>query len=287
MSISKRVLKKGSGALRDDYVDYFYEPLTSGAKEYGLNQDNQILSFLAQIGHETAGLYYVEELASGAAYEGRDDLGNTQPGDGKRFKGRGLIQITGRTNYQKAGSYLGENFERNPTDVSPENSEHKQSGGTTKQYQNAVKSALWFWRKGSVWGDLNEFAKEIDLEKGLFLGDFDPKRLPEKNSEARRKFNVRPRKGASQPKDYTGRFLVDFLGLDREKEGRNLFFFELISVGINGGYNGFRDRYEKFEAGRKALLGDNYKEPVDEDFQTRQPEESPEDEDTNFSMMMV
>ncbi|WP_259443602.1 M23 family metallopeptidase [Rhodococcus sp. DMU2021] len=55
----------------------------------------------AQIGHESAGLRYMEEIASGAAYNGRADLGNTQPGDGPRFKGSGPIQLTGRHNFRK------------------------------------------------------------------------------------------------------------------------------------------------------------------------------------------
>jgi putative chitinase len=57
--------------------------------------------FLAQILHESGHLRWREELASGSAYEGRRDLGNTRPGDGRRFKGRGLIQLTGRANYMR------------------------------------------------------------------------------------------------------------------------------------------------------------------------------------------
>jgi len=57
--------------------------------------------WFSQVGHESGGLKYQEEIASGAAYEGRTDLGNTQPGDGTRFKGRDFIQITGRHNYTK------------------------------------------------------------------------------------------------------------------------------------------------------------------------------------------
>lgn len=54
----------------------------------------------AQIGHESAGLRYMEEIASGAAYNGRADLGNVHPGDGPRFKGSGPIQLTGRANFR-------------------------------------------------------------------------------------------------------------------------------------------------------------------------------------------
>lgn len=55
----------------------------------------------AQIGHESAGLVYMEEIADGSAYNGRADLGNVHPGDGPRFKGSGPIQLTGRHNFGK------------------------------------------------------------------------------------------------------------------------------------------------------------------------------------------
>ena len=65
----------------------------------------RIAMWCAQIGHESAGLRYMREIASGQAYEGRQDLGNTQPGDGQRFAGRGPIQITGRHNYTQVSQW--------------------------------------------------------------------------------------------------------------------------------------------------------------------------------------
>lgn len=63
--------------------------------------------FLAQVGHESGQLKYMKEIASGAAYEGRKDLGNIYKGDGKRFPGHGLIQCTGRANHQAFSDYMG------------------------------------------------------------------------------------------------------------------------------------------------------------------------------------
>ena len=75
-------------------------PLSDAMAEYGIDTPARQAGFLAQIAHESGSLVYVEEIASGAAYEGRADLGNTEPGDGERYKGRGLMQITGRANYR-------------------------------------------------------------------------------------------------------------------------------------------------------------------------------------------
>lgn len=71
-------------------------------------------AFMAQVSHESGGLLYFEEIASGSAYEGRRDLGNTQPGDGVRYKGRGPIQLTGRANYRSTGSRIGLPLEADP-----------------------------------------------------------------------------------------------------------------------------------------------------------------------------
>lgn len=82
---------------------------------YGIMaSSNRLAHFMAQLAHESDNFRAMEEYASGAAYEGRKDLGNTQPGDGKRYKGRGPIQLTGRANYREYGRALGIDFERHP-----------------------------------------------------------------------------------------------------------------------------------------------------------------------------
>ncbi|MFI8035177.1 glycoside hydrolase family 19 protein [Acinetobacter sp. ABJ_C3_5] len=79
-----------------------------------LDNDLRLAHFIAQLAHESGNFRYMEEIASGRAYEGRKDLGNTEKGDGTRYKGRGPIQLTGRANYRKYGRALGIDFENNP-----------------------------------------------------------------------------------------------------------------------------------------------------------------------------
>ena len=74
----------------------------------------RLAHFLAQLAHESGGFRYMEEIASGSAYEGRKDLGNTEPGDGKRYKGHGPIQITGRANHRLYGQLAGIDLESHP-----------------------------------------------------------------------------------------------------------------------------------------------------------------------------
>lgn len=90
----------------------------------GCTTHNRAAMWAAQIGHESVGLKYMEEIASGVAYNGRQDLGNIYPGDGPRFKGRGPIQLTGRNNYRAFTNWCRRNghsnldFEANPQLVS-------------------------------------------------------------------------------------------------------------------------------------------------------------------------
>jgi putative chitinase len=113
-------------------VKLYFEPLKAGMVRYGITTPLQMAHFIAQVGHESGSLLYSEEIASGAAYEGRRNLGNTKPGDGVRFKGRGLIQLTGRSNYTAYSKYTGIDYVSNPEIVA-------------NDPMVSVDASCWFW----------------------------------------------------------------------------------------------------------------------------------------------
>ncbi|KQP20081.1 hypothetical protein ASF43_27980 [Pseudorhodoferax sp. Leaf267] len=120
-------------AAASSKIDLYFEPLKAGMVKYGIaSSPLQMAHFIAQIGHESGSFLYSEEIASGAAYEGRGDLGNTQPGDGKRFKGRGLIQLTGRANYASYSQFNNADYLSDPTPIA-------------RDPLLSVDAACWYW----------------------------------------------------------------------------------------------------------------------------------------------
>lgn len=114
---------------------------------YAINSGLRISHFLAQMAHESR-FRYMEELGNAdyfTKYDGRSDLGNTQPGDGARYKGRGIIQLTGRANYRDYGRILGVDLENNPEKAATP--------------EIAVKVACEYWKRRRI----NEVADADDV----------------------------------------------------------------------------------------------------------------------------
>lgn len=164
--MDSKTLKKAIPAATWANIDKFLSPLNQAMEDHNINTPMRIAHFLAQIAWESGSLKYVEEIASGAAYEGRKDLGNTEPGDGVRFKGRGLIQITGRANYKKYGDSLGLDFT------------HDWKWRLMAEPFYAADSAAWFWETHGLneLADNDEFTKITKIINGSTITV--KKRLP-------------------------------------------------------------------------------------------------------------
>ena len=104
--------------LKGHIPDSVIAQIPATATKFNITNNLRLAHFLSQCAHESGDFKWVVEFASGKAYEGRKDLGNTEVGDGVRFKGRGFIQLTGRANYAKFSKFCNEDCVANPDLVS-------------------------------------------------------------------------------------------------------------------------------------------------------------------------
>lgn len=139
--------------------------LNTAMNRYGIVGPLRAAAFIAQVGHESGQLRYVREIwgptAQQAGYEWRADLGNTVRGDGSKYRGRGLIQITGRANYAACGEALGLDLVNEPA--------------LLEQPQYATMSAAWFWstRELNTLADQKNFVKITRRINGGLTGQED------------------------------------------------------------------------------------------------------------------
>ncbi|HEY1433224.1 MAG TPA: glycoside hydrolase family 19 protein [Stellaceae bacterium] len=140
------VLRQSAPDGKPWIIDGLAEAMPVLERDYGIDTVDRQAHFLAQIIHESDGLRTTQEYATGQDYEGRKALGNVERGDGVRYKGRGLIQLTGRANYRAAGDALGFDYLQEPLRV--------------ERFPHAALVSGWFWRTHA----LNRHADADDIE---------------------------------------------------------------------------------------------------------------------------
>ena len=137
--------------VRPSRAEQFVKPLALAMQEFGIATPARQAAFLAQVLHESGMLRYTAEIwgptPAQQRYEGRSDLGNTQTGDGYKYRGRGLLQTTGRTNYRLTGAALWVDLINVPEAL--------------ERADLAARSAAWFWKSHG----LNELADTGDFTK--------------------------------------------------------------------------------------------------------------------------
>lgn len=126
-----RQMFPNAGVRLEPHLAYIGPAMQAG----GITTPRRIAAFLAQLAEESGEYRYMRELASGAEYEGRVDLGNIHPGDGVKYAGEGPEQVTGHDNITACGKALGIDAENDPA--------------LLQLPKYATASAVWFWNSGS------------------------------------------------------------------------------------------------------------------------------------------
>jgi putative chitinase len=135
-------------------VSTWLEPLDAACAEFGIDTPTRLADFLAQVAQESGELRYVREDGDAEyfrRYANRPDIfGNRRPGQIPQLLGRGLIQITGEENYRKVSGFFGVDFLAQPE--------------LLERREWAARTAGWYWRHGSSWGDLNTWSDRGDFQ---------------------------------------------------------------------------------------------------------------------------
>ncbi len=163
--IQLRQMFPNAGARLAPHLPY----INPAMDEADIDTPDRIAAFLAQLAHESGEYRYMEEIADGSAYEGRADLGNTEPGDGVKYKGHGPIQITGRANHKACGEALGLDLINDPR--------------LTCTPEHGTASATWFWnsRSLSLLADRGWFKAITRIINGGLNGLFDRRTYWDRN----------------------------------------------------------------------------------------------------------
>lgn len=147
--VTPQTLRAATGCMLYE-AQRWAEHITAAMDKYDITTPARQAAFLAQVAHESGRFVYVREIwgptPAQRRYEGNKKLGNTEPGDGFRYRGRGLIQVTGRANYRKVGQALGVGFESSPE--------------LLERQDWASESAAWFWAEHGC----NELADTGDFD---------------------------------------------------------------------------------------------------------------------------
>jgi putative chitinase len=175
MRLTTTIIAAGCGATQLRVAQWL-PPIQDACDRYGITEPLDVAAFLATLGVESGRLVYTRELwgptLAQQSYEPpskkASELGNTQPGDGRRFCGRGLIQVTGRRNYTLAAIGLDLDLVNHPE--------------LLEQPVNAALSAAWYWasRKLSALAITGDF---LGVSRAVNLGSATSKAMPLHYSE--------------------------------------------------------------------------------------------------------